>query len=413
MGDSRGTGLSNFRPFQQDRGKLAEIFRKITSVLRACQRMDIDQFLLVASGGRSTQTRRPDPSSRRAVRNRDGGPKPGERASARMDNSIGDPLRSDRETPPVTDDTEFLIPAGLVRAYRRSPDENGRDWLAALPVLVGELLDRWKLRVDGAPMHGWAALVLPVVDARGQAAVLKVQPVDDETVGEPLALRAWDGRGAVRLLRHDPESGSMLLERLDARRSLGCLDDDLAALEILAGCLGQLHAVAAPPGMRQLADVAAATLDRVERTEARMGDPNDRWLLRRCAEVVNELLPERGDRLLHWDLHYDNVLAAHPHSGREPWIAIDPKPLAGHPGFDLLPALHNRWDDVVATGDVPQAVRRRFDIMTGVLDLDRQRAAGWTLGRVLQQLTWESGTESANPFAAADRAIARALLGAH
>ncbi|GGW53564.1 hypothetical protein GCM10010381_43810 [Streptomyces xantholiticus] len=39
------------------------------------------------------------------------------------------------------------------------------------------------------------------------------------------------------------------------------------------------------------------------------------------------------DRLLHWDLHFDNVLAAE----REPWLVIDPKLLVGDPGFELCP----------------------------------------------------------------------------
>ncbi|MEO3873266.1 aminoglycoside phosphotransferase family protein [Nonomuraea sp. B12E4] len=113
----------------------------------------------------------------------------------------------------------------------------------------------------------------------------------------------------------------------------------------------------------------------------------DRHRLRQCAAAVAEVLPDLGpgDRLLHWDLHYDNVLAA----DREPWLSIDPKPLAGDPGFDLMPALHNRWAEVVASGDVTRAVLRRFDFMADGLGLDRRRAAGWTLARALQNSLWD------------------------
>jgi streptomycin 6-kinase len=253
------------------------------------------------------------------------------------------------------------------------------------------------LRPDGEPMCGAVALVLPVVRAGGGRAVLKLQPVDEETAGEPVALRAWDGRGAVRLLRHDPDSGAMLLEHLDADRPLAALPDDLDALRILSELLVRLNAVTAPPGIRRLADVAGAMLDRVPR---RIPDPAERRLVDRCARAVEDLLPEAGDRLLHWDLHYDNVLSDR--SGR--WLAIDPKPLAGDPGFELLAALHNRWPDVVATGDVRRAVRRRFDLMTEVLDLDRRRAAGWTLGRVLQNRLWDVD------FLDEDTAIATMLI---
>ncbi|MET7761102.1 hypothetical protein ABZS71_03340 [Streptomyces sp. NPDC005393] len=66
-------------------------------------------------------------------------------------------------------------------------------------------------------------------------------------------------------------------------------------------------------------------------------------------------------------------------------------------------------DDITATGDVPRAVRRRFDLMTEVLGLDRERARGWTLARVPQNTLWEvrEGETAVQP---AQTAIARALL---
>lgn len=308
------------------------------------------------------------------------------------------------------------IPDALAASHAKFFGDGGRAWIKALPQLVADCLDRWALRPDGPPTCGAVALVLPVLLADGTAAVLKLQPIDEETAGEPIALRAWDGDGAVRLFRHDPRSGSMLLERLNASRSLAAVHDDLAALQILSELLARLSAVAAPRGIRRLADVAAAMLDRVPHALTLLPDPSVRRLMESCARAVKELLPEAGHQLLHWDLHYDNVLGmlpgGHP-DGREPWLAIDPKPLAGDPGFELLPALHNRWDDVVATGNVPRSIRMRFDLMTEVVGLDRQRAAGWTLGRVLQNALWEVENSDTTWHTHPDRAIAQALLRSH
>ncbi|WJK36585.1 aminoglycoside phosphotransferase family protein [Solwaraspora sp. WMMA2065] len=310
------------------------------------------------------------------------------------------------------------VPAELAASHATYFGEAGRAWIAALPQLTTATMDRWGLRRDGPSSCGAIALVLPVVQSDGSPAMLKVQPIDEETVGEPAALRAWGGDGAVRLLRHDARSGTMLLERLDADRTLAVVPDDLAALRILSQLLARLTSVAAPPDVRRLADVAAGMLDRVPQALVRL-PAADHPLIRRCAAAVEELLPEAGDRLLHWDLHYHNVLASRADSARsdstvsgarEPWLAIDPKPLAGDPCFELLPALCNRWDDVVATGDVPRAVRRRFDLMTEVVGVDRERAIGWTLGRVLQNLLWESGAGGPAWHSAPDRAIAHALL---
>jgi streptomycin 6-kinase len=307
----------------------------------------------------------------------------------------------------------FAVPAAFAATQVADRGETGRAWLAALPGLVGAHLSRWRLRPDGAPRTGRVALVLPVRTASGTAAVLKVQPVDEETAGEPAALRMWDGDGAVRLLDDglDGASGTgvLLLERLDPTRTLASVPDSLAALEVLSALLARLTAVAPPAGLRYLRDIAASMLDQVPHAISRLAREDDRRLVGTCAAAVADLLPEAGDRLLHWDLHYGNVLAG----GREPWLAIDPKPLAGDPGFELLPALWNRWGDATASGDVSGAVRRRFDLMVEVLHLDRQRAAAWTLGRILQNVLWDvaGGATTVRPVLAAVAAAVSARTG--
>jgi streptomycin 6-kinase len=244
------------------------------------------------------------------------------------------------------------------------------------------------LEIDGQAASGAVALIIPVIRQDGSRAVLKLQPVDDETEGEPAALRAWGGRGAVRLLEHDPDSGAMLLERLDASRDLSTMKDGLAAAEIIAKLLVDLNSVPAPAGLRHLRDVAAATLSGAPEAVRLVVDPMERQLLINCVARFQELITDPlENRLLHWDLHYFNTLFTLEGAGE--WKAIDPKPLSGDSGFELLPALWNRWDDLVETGDVPRALLRRFDLMTEILELDRSRAAGLTLGRVLQNAVWD------------------------
>jgi streptomycin 6-kinase len=301
------------------------------------------------------------------------------------------------------------VPQELAESHERFFGAAGRAWIAALPGLAEACLRRFDVSPDGPPRSGAVALVLPVRCADGAPAVLKLQPVDDETAGEPVALHAWHGHGAVRLIAHDPGTGSMLLDRLDGDRTLSAVTDDLEALRILSELMARLHRVPAPPGVRHLRDIAARMLDGVPRALALTADADLRSLISTCAAVLGDLAAEPGDRLLHWDLHFDNVLATLDDPGR--WLAIDPKPLVGDPGFELLAALHNRWADVVATGDVPRAVRRRFDLMTGTLGLDRQRAAGWTLARILQNALWEAVNGEAAWSREPDAAIARTLLG--
>ncbi|MFI9614388.1 aminoglycoside phosphotransferase family protein [Streptomyces sp. NPDC052023] len=275
--------------------------------------------------------------------------------------------------------------------------EEGSAFVAGLPRLVAAFLERWELRIEGPSMYGVSALVLPVVRADGTRAVLKLQLLDEESVGEPVALRVWDGDGAVRLLDHDPETGTMLLERLDPARMLSHLPDSHEAVLVIARLLAHLTSGPAPAGMRRLGDIARAMLEQTPWALERVPDPQARRLIADCAAAVREVVDEPGDRLLHWDLHFENVLA----SDRAPWLAIDPKPLAGDPGFDLLPAIDNRFD----AGEV----RRRFDAMTDVIGLERARARAWTLGRVLQNCLWE--IEDGRPVQAEQLEIARRLRG--
>ena len=293
-------------------------------------------------------------------------------------------------TPAVT------VPAALAAS---TTEIFGPEWTAALPGLTARQCERWDLRPTGTPMHGLVSLVVPVRRADGSAAMLKMQPVDEETEGEPIALAAWAGDGAVRLLDHDPATGAMLLEPLSPGRDLSRVEIT-GALTVIGTLLALLNAHPAPAGLRGLGPV---TLDLVERarehTAARLRSEPDRALMTDLAARAREIAAEPGDRLLHWDLHYENVLAPLPEAGRGPWLAIDPTPLAGDPGFELEPALDNRWDEAVATGDVRRETRRRFDLLTDVTGLERDRARAWTLVRVLQECVWavEDGADGLPP----------------
>jgi streptomycin 6-kinase len=311
----------------------------------------------------------------------------------------------------VLGESEIVVPVELAELHEKYSGEEGRAWIAGLPALAAVYLDRWQLAIDGPMASGAVALIIPVVRDEGSKAVLKLQPVDDETGGEPAALRAWAGQGAVRLLEHDPSSGAMLLERLDAARDLYTMKDDFAAAKIIAELLVQLNSVRAPAGMRHLRDVATATLAQTPEAVPHALDPEERRILINCAARYQELITDEiDDRLLHWDLHYYNTLFTLEGTGE--WKAIDPKPLAGESGFELLPALWNRWDDLVETGDLARALLRRFDLMADVLGLDRSRTAAWTLGRVLQVAVWDLVRFHEGRIWPSHRTIAEVLIAA-
>ena len=260
--------------------------------------------------------------------------------------------------------------------------EAARPWLARLPELVGELLVRWGLRVTGDPMHGYMALVVPVLRGNARCA-LKVSWIDDDTVNEAAALALWNGGGAVRLLNSDDTAGALLLEWLDPRRSLAEAHLDVAVP--VAGRLLRRLAVPVPaewpappvPGLRQWALDLAAELPGLWRATGR---PFPERRLDAAVEVATALAPRAAELLANRDMHYQNVLPGE----REPWLVIDPKVMRGDAEFGLAPLLWRRLGE--AGG--PAGLRRRFDTLVDEAGLDAELARGWTLLRAVDYQLW-------------------------
>ncbi|MGX1583315.1 aminoglycoside phosphotransferase family protein [Microbacterium sp. NPDC055502] len=307
----------------------------------------------------------------------------------------------------MTNEDRLALPRPIRERFEAG-DAATREWVSAVPAVAHELFQRWALRPDGEVRAGEAGIVVPVRGEEGAPAALKLQVPRPETTAAILGLTRWDGRGAVRLLDSDETRGAMLLERLDAERPLAAIDDDDEVVRVIGDLLRQLHRAPAPEGLPRLGVVAAEMIEAAP-AAARVLDGDDRTRLDRWVRTVAEVQPEPGDRLLHWDLHDGNVLAA----DRAPWLAIDPEPLVGDPGFDLWPALDSRWS-AGGAADAVGLVRRRFDILTEMLDLDRRRAAAWTRARLLQNTLWdiEDGhTAIGVPAKVVDEALASVGVG--
>ncbi len=102
-----------------------------------------------------------------------------------------------------------MLPDGVLAMAGRGPA--WQRWVDELPTSVSSQIQEWQLTADGAAQHGFCSIVLPVRTADRTPAMLKVAFPDDESEHEHLALRRWDGKGTVRLLRANPYRRAMLL----------------------------------------------------------------------------------------------------------------------------------------------------------------------------------------------------------
>lgn len=272
----------------------------------------------------------------------------------------------------------IVVPATF-SAYRIADSgEAGRRWIEELPALIETLCTEWSLEVENSePLHGYLGIIVPV--RRGQEpCMLKVSWLEDGTAIEAHALEAWNGHGAVRLYAARPEVGALLMERLDSRRSLHDLKLFDAA-EIAGRLLRQL-AVPAPDDLRTLHDSADSIAEFLLGRQQSLNYPvPSRWVEMAC-KLARDLGSRADDKLVHGDLHYGNVLAGR----REPWLAVDPKPVAGDPEYAVPELLWTRVDEV----DGAAGLQHLLEVLVESGELDAEVARGWSIVRCVDYWLW-------------------------
>ena len=198
-------------------------------------------------------------------------------------------------------------------------------------------------------------------------------PDDFEGIREAEALRFWDGHGAVRLLAHDPERKALLLERCLPGTALGTAYDE-EALGVAARLMERLWREP-PPEVEwpRLDDVAARwTCELPQRHPGRLAEE--------ALDAIAALTPAEDAVLCHQDLHGGNILRAE----REPWLAIDPKPIVAERAYDTVAIVRDAKPTLAE-------LRRRLDALSELLGLDRERMRLWGL---VKSLAWDDAVEA-------------------
>lgn len=308
--------------------------------------------------------------------------------------------------------------AGRPADDRTARPIDGDAWLAALPRLVDEHLNRWDLTLDGEPRFGENALVLPVVGEgcpsihpvgsgpRGLGAAahgalgtrsgagldagreglarmaMKLGWPHVEADQEHLALRLWDGEGAVRLIAANPAADVLLLERLDA-------DRPLSSTSVLESCeaIGELFRRLDREGTPQFQTVAHKA-ERWRRQLADVGRAVSPRLVEQALSTLDDLLASAPEgRLVHEDLHDENALAPLDPT-RGGWLAIDPKPVVGEWEYAVAPVVWNRFEEAAKAHNLRAHVRLRADVVADAAGLDLDRTYAWTFIRLVLNAVW-------------------------
>lgn len=199
------------------------------------------------------------------------------------------------------------------------------DYLAAWNLSTPRLLSQTMTSHIYTVIHGSEKVILKLLSSSEA----------DERRGA-LALRYFDGHGAVRLLRYD--DGAQLMEYAtgDALVTLVEHGEDEKATRIIAQVIKQLHGVpqdAPNDGMVMLDRWFEALLEKAVE-ERQVGIES---IYVRGASLAELLLADQQEiRVLHGDIHHYNIR----HSPRG-WLAFDPKGVVGERTYDCANTLCN------------------------------------------------------------------------
>ena len=278
------------------------------------------------------------------------------------------------------------IPNSLRETVERVHGELGRQWQVTLPALVRECRVRWSLELDEPFENLSYNLVLPGKMSDGTEIVLKIGVPCPELITEAAALSQFEGVGSVLLLDHDSARGVLLMERVTPGTPVHRLQDDVEATHTAATLMRRLWR--APP-----ADQAFPSLTVWFKAFARLRNRFDG----NCGPFPSELIGKaehsfaelnassEGSVILHGDLHHENILL----SEKRGWLAIDPKGIAGDPGYEVGCFLLNQLPVRASESATLEIFTQRLAVFSDELHISRERLARWAFCHAVLSALWD------------------------
>lgn len=244
-------------------------------------------------------------------------------------------------------------------------------WIDGIDDLVAALCREWRLTPGPVLTGGTEALVLAVVTAEGDDAVLKllVPRAGDAARHEITVLRLADGDGCARLLAGDEDRGALLLERLGPQ--LAELDLPIEErLPILCAAAARLWRPAAGVDLPSGAAKGRWLVDHIRRLHGALPGACSQRAVEHalgCAERRIAAHDPARAVLVHGDVHEWNALRA-----GDGFKLVDPDGLLAEPEYDLGILLREDPGELLA-GDP----RERAASLADLTGLDPRAAWEW------------------------------------
>jgi streptomycin 6-kinase len=286
-----------------------------------------------------------------------------------------------------SENNRLALPLQFRKRVAATFGADGRRWLANLPQLLKDCETRWGLEICPPITPLSYNFVAPASLRNGQQIILKLGVPNPELSSEIMALRLYNSRGSVRLIDAEPRAGILLLERLTPGRTLSEFGwrGDEEATRITARVMKKLwRPLNEGHGFTTVAQWARGFQRLRDQFNGGSG-PFPEGLVADAEEIYLRLLAgTHGEVLLHGDLHHFNILSAE----REPWLAIDPKGVAGDPAYDAGALLRNPAPTFYDWTGLDKIQARRLDILSEELQISRRRIQEWAYAQIVLSAWW-------------------------
>lgn len=250
---------------------------------------------------------------------------------------------------------------------------------SAISSRVDSLARAWQVDVERV-VDTESAVIAFGVRAGSRVALKVIRQACDEWLSGNV-LRALAGPRIVGVL--ELAEGAMLLEHIEPGRSLVSMalnGDDDTATRVLGDVIRGMPAVSPTTAWPTVADWGKG-FDRYIASGDIQIPPA--LVERAQAEWIALSASQRASRLLHGDLHHDNVLFDR-HRG---WVAIDPKGVVGELEFEIGAMLRNPGERP-SLFTSPEVICRRASILSAELALDEGRVLRWAYAQAVLSAVW-------------------------
>ena len=276
------------------------------------------------------------------------------------------------------------IPQELVTHVTAICGEKGEAWFERLQTLIKMLEDRWSVKLDD-PFPGIEFnFVAPAVCPDSTPVVIKIAPpyAENEIFSEAQLLRTWAGNGAVELLAEERELNAIMIERAVPGKSLTeCFEGK--ETEAVAPAIDVLRNILKPPPTDKT-DVILLD-DWFDGLRRYPSSAFPRTYAEKALEIYDSLSVQSNSTFyLHGDFHPGNIVNA----VRSPFLAIDPKGMVGHIGYEIAVFLNNFhwWQE--GKPDVRNRLDKAVMQFSEAFDLSAAELRQWAFAQMVLGAWW-------------------------